>query len=123
MNCSRLFPDRVFFCSRMSIDTSYIPDMPSQPGPLEDYRSKAKFNWKELRVFFEGEDALKTKYMIWNRLEKEPLFKKPPVTPSVDDQKKLAAMRMRRVIELEFLSDEMKNASYQKRVKLLKSFG
>lgn len=101
----------------MPIDTSLIPDLPSQPGPLNEYRSKAKFDWKELRVYFEGEDALRAKYMIWNRLEKEPLFRRPQLTPSVDDQKKLAAMRMKRVIELEFLPIEMKNASYQKRVR------
>lgn len=103
----------------MSIDTSLIPDMPSQPGPLNEYRNKAKFDWKQLRVYFEGENALKAKYMIWNRLETEPLFKRSGVTPSADDQKKLAAMRMKRVIELEFLSDEMKNTPYQKRVKLI----
>lgn len=98
-------------------DTSMIPDLPSQPGPLNEYRKSAKFDWKVLRVYFEGEGRLQAKYAIWNRLENDELFQRPDVTPSVDNQKKLAALRMKRVIEIGFLPDEMKNAPYQSRVK------
>lgn len=100
----------------MPIDTSFIPDVPSHAGPLNDYRKKASFDWKMLRIYFESEEGLRIKSLIWDRLEKDPLFRKPPVTPSVDDQKKLAAMRMKRVAELGFLTNEIKNLSYQKRV-------
>ena len=103
----------------MSANTSFIPDIPSHPGPLQDYRNKATFDWKLLRIYFESEEKLKEKYLIWNQLEKDPLFKRPPVTLPVDEQKKLAAMRMKRVSELGFLTDEIKNSSYQKRVKYL----
>jgi hypothetical protein len=103
--------------SHHAVNTSFIPDLPRQPGPLDEYRKNAKFDWKVLRVYFEGEDALRAKYMIWDRLEKEPLFRRSNVTPSADDQKKLAAMRMKRVIEIGFLPDEMKNSPYQKRVR------
>lgn len=99
-----------------AIDTSYIPDLPSNKNPLNDYRKNAKFDWKKLRVYFEGEDALKAKYDVWNRLENEPLFQRSSSTPSADEQKKLAAMRMKRVAELKLLPDEIKNSSYQKRV-------
>lgn len=101
----------------MSIDTSFINDVPSLPSPLNDYRNKATFDWKLLRIYFEGEAGLRVKQAIWDRLEKDPLFSRPSVTPSVDDQKKLAAMRMKRVIELGFLPNEIKNSSYQKRVR------
>lgn len=102
--------------SKESTDTSFIPNLPSNPGPLADYRSLAKFDWKLLRIYFEGEDSLKAKYMIWNRLEKDPLFQKPAVTPSADDQKKLAAIRVKRIMEMKLLPNEIKNACYQKRV-------
>lgn len=101
----------------MSVDTSFIPDVPTHPGPLNEYRKKAKFDWKILRIHFEGEAGLREKYLIWDRLEKDPLFHKPLITPSADVQKKLAAMRMKRVAELGFLTDEIKKFSYEKRVK------
>lgn len=101
----------------MSVDTSFIPNLPSNPGPLNDYRKRAQFDWKQLRVFFEGEDCLRAKYAIWNRLEKDPLFARSSVTPSADDQKKLAALRMKRVLELGLLPEDIKNAPHQKRVR------
>ena len=98
-------------------DTSIIPDLPAVSGSLTDYRKLAKFDWKLLRVFFEGEARLKVKYAIWNSLENEKLFQRQNVTPSVDNQKKLAALRMKRVIDIGFLPDEIKNSRYQRRVK------
>lgn len=99
-----------------TVDTSFIPDVPSQPGPLNDYRKKAKFDWKLLRIYFEGEDCLKAKYEVWNRIQQDPLFDRPSITVSVDEQKKLAATRMKRVIDLKLLPKEIKNASYLTRV-------
>lgn len=32
-----------------------VPDLP--PGPLDVYRKKASFNWKEMLLFLEGEDV------------------------------------------------------------------
>lgn len=101
-------------------DTTFIPDLPSNCSPLQDYRSKAKFDWKILRIYFEGEDGLRAKYMVWKRLENEPLFQRQTSTPSTDEQKKLAAVRMKRVIELGIFPDYVKNFSYQKRVNQLK---
>lgn len=31
------------------------------PGPLDVYRKKATFNWKEMRMFLDGEDILRFK--------------------------------------------------------------
>lgn len=36
---------------------SYIHDL--KPGPLDIYRKKAKFDWKEMKILMEGEDMLK----------------------------------------------------------------
>lgn len=97
-----------------NIDTSFIPDVSS--GPLDEYRRKSNFEWKKLRVYFEGEDFLRAKYEIWEKLATDPLFARTSVTPSSDDQKRIAALRMKRVAELELLPNEIKNSSYQKRV-------
>lgn len=37
-------------------DEMGLPDFPS--GPLDIYRKKASFNWKEMVMFLEGEDML-----------------------------------------------------------------
>lgn len=31
------------------------------PGPLDEYRKKASFNWKKMRLFMDGEDILRYK--------------------------------------------------------------
>jgi acyl-CoA oxidase len=98
----------------MSDDTSFIPDLPS--GPLSEYRNRANFDWKKLRIFFEGENALRIKYMVWNRLEKDPLFRHSPVTLPVDEQKKLAAIQVKRVGEHKFLPEELNTADYKRKV-------
>lgn len=97
-----------------AIDTSFIPNLPD--GPLREYRQRAQFDWKQLRVYLEGEDGLRAKYMIWNYLENDPIFKKPLITLPVDEQKRLAAIQVNRIMEHKFLPKEIKNAPYQKRV-------
>jgi acyl-CoA oxidase len=37
-----------------------IQDMP-RGGPLEEYRKKASFNWKKLKLFFEDLELIKYK--------------------------------------------------------------
>lgn len=102
--------------STVKFDTSFIPDVST--GPLDEFREKSNFEWKKLRVYFEGVDFLRAKYEIWEKLATDPLFAKSSVTPSSDDQKRIAALRMKRVAELALLPDEIKNSSYEKRVRL-----
>lgn len=100
----------------MSKCTDFIPDMPQ--GPLDEYRKRAKFDWKKLRMYIEGEDNLKVKYMIWNRLENDTLFKRTLTTLPSDEQKRIAAMRVNRVAEKQFLPAEIHTAKLVKKVKL-----
>ena len=99
-----------------NIDTDFLPDMPE--GPLDEYRQRAKFDWKKLRVYIEGEDNLKVKYMIWNRLEKDPLFKRTLTTLPSDEQKRIAAMQVNRVAEKQFLPAEIHTAKLVKKVNI-----
>ncbi|XP_041457077.1 peroxisomal acyl-coenzyme A oxidase 3-like isoform X1 [Lytechinus variegatus] len=49
-----------------------LHDFPS--GPLDNYRQKASFDWKKLKVAVEGEEAVRFQYQVWKTLEKDPLF-------------------------------------------------
>jgi hypothetical protein len=39
-------------------DSSHIPDVP-KGGPLQAYRDKATFKWKELQLFFDDIELIK----------------------------------------------------------------
>lgn len=43
-------------------DLSFIPDLPS--GPLDEYRLRANFDWKKLRVILDDINSLKIKVGI-----------------------------------------------------------
>ena len=41
-----------------------LKDFP--PGPLDLYRKKASFDWKQMKLFIEGEDILKFKVCFFS---------------------------------------------------------
>lgn len=41
-------------------DLNEIEDMP-KGGPLDEYRHKASFNWKKMKLFFEDTELIKYK--------------------------------------------------------------
>ena len=43
-------------------------------GPLDVFRAKAGFDWKNLRVLIHGEELLRMKMKVWKALELEPIF-------------------------------------------------
>lgn len=43
----------------MNQKTDFIPDLP--PGPLDEYRKKASFCWKQMRLVFEDPELLQIK--------------------------------------------------------------
>lgn len=45
-----------------SDDTSFISDLPN--GPLDEYRNRAKFDWKKLKIVIEEPNILKLKVNI-----------------------------------------------------------
>uniref|UniRef100_A0A672YLP8 Acyl-coenzyme A oxidase n=1 Tax=Sphaeramia orbicularis TaxID=375764 RepID=A0A672YLP8_9TELE len=53
-----------------------IPDLPS--GPLDLYRKKASFNWKEMLYFIDGKDILEYKEKVFKVLENDPLYARQP---------------------------------------------
>ncbi|XP_053212724.1 peroxisomal acyl-coenzyme A oxidase 3-like [Panonychus citri] len=77
------------------------------PGPLDLYRKKASFCWKKMRILMEGEDIIRFKAKVWSTLGKDPLFKRTPWEElSRDEERRLTLMRMKRLIEYDFLTEE-----------------
>lgn len=98
-------------------DTSFIPDMPI--GPLDEYRKRAKFDWKQLRLIFEEENLLRLKYKTWNKMEADPLFAKPKQTLSADQQKYRAAMQMNATNLLKLAPPNVEQLSHGQKTRYL----
>lgn len=82
-----------------------IPDWPE--GPLDEYRSKASFDWKQMKLLMEEEETIRLKQKIFNVMEKDPLFRRTPWDePSRDDERRLTLMRMKKIIEYNFLTED-----------------
>ncbi|GFQ87345.1 peroxisomal acyl-coenzyme A oxidase 3 [Trichonephila clavata] len=82
---------------------SCLPDF--KPGPLDHYRKKAKFNWKDMKLLLEGEEMLKLQLKIWNAFEKDPLFQRSPSEElSSQQHRHLCFQRMKRLMEYEFFT-------------------
>ena len=90
--------------SREELD-QLIPDMPS--GPLSQYRGMASFDWKQLKVLIEGQNYIRFKSKVWKTLESDPLFRRTPEEELTREEiRKLTFIRMKRLHEYEFLSEE-----------------
>uniref|UniRef100_A0A8C4NKZ7 Acyl-coenzyme A oxidase n=1 Tax=Dicentrarchus labrax TaxID=13489 RepID=A0A8C4NKZ7_DICLA len=53
-----------------------MADLPS--GPLDIYRKKTSFNWKDMLLFIDGEEVLAFKQHVFKTLENDPLFARRP---------------------------------------------
>uniref|UniRef100_A0A8C2R5G1 Acyl-coenzyme A oxidase n=1 Tax=Capra hircus TaxID=9925 RepID=A0A8C2R5G1_CAPHI len=83
-------------------DDPVLPDPPQ--GPLHVARARASFPWKELALFWEGEDTLRFKKAIFSALENDPLFAHPRGSRlSVEKYQELNFLRCKRVFEYDFL--------------------
>uniref|UniRef100_UPI0037E821AC peroxisomal acyl-coenzyme A oxidase 3 n=1 Tax=Semicossyphus pulcher TaxID=241346 RepID=UPI0037E821AC len=84
---------------------SLIPDLPS--GPLDVYRKKASFNWKEMLLLLEGEEMLAYKNHVFQTLEKDPLFaRRPGEDVSLEKMRELTFLRVKKLFAYDFLTDE-----------------
>nr|KAF6430629.1 acyl-CoA oxidase 3, pristanoyl [Rousettus aegyptiacus] len=74
-------------------------------GPLDAWRTRASFGWKELALFWEGEDVLRLKKTIFSTLENDPLFASSREGDLPREKyQELSFLRLKRVLEYEFLS-------------------
>uniref|UniRef100_A0A8I3NQG8 Acyl-coenzyme A oxidase n=1 Tax=Canis lupus familiaris TaxID=9615 RepID=A0A8I3NQG8_CANLF len=73
-------------------------------GPLQAYRARASFCWKELVLFLEGEDVLRLKKTIFSTLENDPLFARSHEEDiSLDRYRELSFLRCKRIMEYNLL--------------------
>ncbi|XP_013380752.1 peroxisomal acyl-coenzyme A oxidase 3-like [Lingula anatina] len=86
--------------SSSSLD-EILPDFPQ--GPLDDYRKKASFNWKRMKLLVEGEEELKFKYHVWRTLEADPLFSRSYEQLTIDQVREVTFLRTKKLFEYNFL--------------------
>uniref|UniRef100_A0A8C7D4H0 Acyl-coenzyme A oxidase n=1 Tax=Oncorhynchus kisutch TaxID=8019 RepID=A0A8C7D4H0_ONCKI len=80
-----------------------LPDFPS--GPLDIYRKKASFNWKEMVMFLEGEDMLAFKQHVFRMLENDPIFaRQPGEDMSTERMREVTFRRCKQLFRYDFLT-------------------
>ncbi|XP_025200240.1 peroxisomal acyl-coenzyme A oxidase 3-like isoform X2 [Melanaphis sacchari] len=88
-----------FKCSSIKMNTCCDILKDFESGPLDFYRKNATINWKKMRVFIESEEALRYKMRAWKTFESDPLFRHSNETLPLDEQRRLALLRMYKIVE------------------------
>lgn len=92
----------------------FIPDLPK--GPLDEYRELVPdINWKRLKVYLEGEEAVRVKYRTFKIMESHPIFDREG-HPNADEQKRIAAVQMMKIKELNMFPPEIYSLNFRPRV-------
>lgn len=82
-----------------------LPDWPQ--GPLSEYRRRASFDWRKMKILLDSEEVVVFKAKVWEVLEKDSLFNRVPWEELTrDEYRKLTFLRIRRLIEFDFLNEE-----------------
>lgn len=82
-----------------------LADFPS--GPLDIYRKKASFNWKDMLYFIEGEEILEFKQHVFKTLENDPLFaRQPGEDVPLEKMRELTFLRVKQLFRYNFLTEE-----------------
>ncbi|KAK2714253.1 peroxisomal acyl-coenzyme A oxidase 3-like [Artemia franciscana] len=72
-----------------------LKDFPS--GPLDRYRSRASFSWKDMALLLDGEDCIKLRHRIWSEMENDPLFRDNRDATSMEDARRLTMERIKKL--------------------------
>uniref|UniRef100_A0A8D1ZZS1 Acyl-coenzyme A oxidase n=1 Tax=Sus scrofa TaxID=9823 RepID=A0A8D1ZZS1_PIG len=103
-------------------DVALLPEPPR--GPLQAARARASFPWRELALFWEGEDTLRFKNTVFSALENDPLFSPPRGGGlPVEKYQEVNFLRCKRVLEYSFLRGEDLLWSPQRITSLLHCLG
>lgn len=82
-----------------------VADLPS--GPLDIYRKKASFNWKDMLRFIEGDEVVIFKQTVFQALENDPLFaRRPGEDLPVEKMRELTFLRVKQLMRYDFLPAE-----------------
>lgn len=75
-------------------------------NPLQEWRLKSTFDVNELRNYLLTEEVASFQVSVWETLARDPLFSDPDGELTLDEKRKLAFKRLKRLVEYEFLTDE-----------------
>ncbi|XP_072315085.1 peroxisomal acyl-coenzyme A oxidase 3 [Eucyclogobius newberryi] len=82
-----------------------LPDLPS--GPLDIYRNKASFKWKDMLHFLEGDDVIMFKQKVFHILENDPVFARcPGEDVTLEKMRELTFLRMKQLFCYNMLPDD-----------------
>uniref|UniRef100_A0AAX7SE61 Acyl-coenzyme A oxidase n=1 Tax=Astatotilapia calliptera TaxID=8154 RepID=A0AAX7SE61_ASTCA len=84
-----------------------VADLPS--GPLDVYRNKASFSWKDMVRFIDGEDVylFKVTQHVFRTLENDPLFaRQPGEDVPIEKKRELTFLRMKQLLRYNFVTKE-----------------
>ncbi|KAI3376693.1 hypothetical protein L3Q82_017120 [Scortum barcoo] len=92
-----------------------VPDLPR--GPLDIYRKKASFSWKDMLRFIEGEEIVAFKQHVFKTLENDPLFaRRPGEDIPIEKMRELTFLRVKQLFRYDFLTKEESMANPWKTV-------
>ncbi|XP_013882817.1 peroxisomal acyl-coenzyme A oxidase 3, partial [Austrofundulus limnaeus] len=75
-----------------------VADLPS--GPLDFYRRKSSFNWKNMVCFIDGEEIYHFKQQIFRTLENDPLFRRQPGEDvPIEKKREINFLRMKQLFQ------------------------
>lgn len=99
-----------------------LPDLPN--GPLNEYRRKASFNWKDMVLFLDDEEIVAFKNQIFSTLENDPLFyRQPGEDLPLEKYRELTFLRCKKIFEYDFLTFEATMEKPQKLFFLINCLG
>ena len=78
----------------------------SKSNPLQEWREKATFDVDALGNLVFSEEIVQFRKQVWDTLAKDPLFSDPNKELTLHEKRELSFMRLKRLIEYEFLTDE-----------------
>ncbi|XP_054457488.1 peroxisomal acyl-coenzyme A oxidase 3 [Anoplopoma fimbria] len=80
-----------------------VADLPS--GPLDFYRKKASFNWKDMLFFLDGEEIVAFKRRVLKTLEDDPLFaRQPGEDVPIEEMRERTFLRVKQLFRYDFLT-------------------
>lgn len=79
----------------------------SLSNPLQQWRLKSTFDVSKLRNILFTEEIVEFKNQIWQTLAKDPLFSEPDGEVTLKEKRELCIKRMKRLVEYQFVTDEM----------------
>ncbi|XP_031146752.1 peroxisomal acyl-coenzyme A oxidase 3-like [Sander lucioperca] len=99
-----------------------VADFPC--GPLDIYRNKASFNWKDMLCFLDGEEIIAFKQHLFKTLENDPLFaRRPGEDVPLEKMRELTFLRAKQLFRYDFLTKEEVMANPWKTITLSDCLG